>query len=323
MPILEGSAAPRVLSMELERYKGNPVLSPTDNWWENKAVFNCAAARSNGTVHLLYRAIGQDGVSRFGHASSKNGMDVTERDKTPAYESAGDELERLGVEDPRVTRIEDTYYITYTGASLYPCGERRPDLLNPVPWRCRVGLLSTKDFITYRKHGCILPDMDNKDVVLFPEKINGKYVMLHRTFPNMWIAYSEDLETWHDHKLLMRVQPGEWDSNRIGAGAPPIKTEYGWLNFYHGVDHKRVYRLGILLLDLEDPSKVIGRSVDPILSPDEDYEKYGLVPNVVFTCGAVEFGDQYHVYYGGADKVIGVAGMDRSDLKKVKLEKPV
>lgn len=308
--------------MELERYNANPVLAPTDNWWENKAVFNCAAVRSNGDIHILYRAQGDDDVSRFGYACTQNGLDIIRRDDSPNYESVGDELERLGVEDPRITRIDDTYYITYTGVSLYPCCESRPSPLKSVPWRCRVGLISTKDFRTYTKHGCILPDMDNKDVVLFPEKIDGRYVMLHRTFPNMWIAYSDDLVHWYDHKLLMRVQPGSWDCNRIGAGAPPIKTEYGWLNFYHGVDHKRNYRLGILLLDLDDPSKVIGRSADPILSPDEDYEKEGLVPNVVFTCGAVESNGNYLVYYGGADKVIGVATMPREDMKKVKMEVP-
>lgn len=309
--------------MELERYEGNPVLSPTEKWWESRAVFNCAAARLDGSVHVLYRAIGEDGVSRLGYACSRNGLDVVERGETPAYESAGDELERLGVEDPRITRIEDAYYVTYTGASAYPCGESRPNLFRPVPWRCRVGLLSTRDFKTFQRHGCILPDMDNKDAVLFPEKIGGKYVMLHRIFPNIWIAYSEDLRTWHDHKLVMRVQPGAWDCDRIGAGAPPIKTEYGWLNFYHGVDHRRTYRLGILLLDLNDPSKAVGRSAEPVLSPEMDYERLGLVMNVVFTCGAVEMDDRYYVYYGGADKVIGVATMDRSDLRKVRLEKPV
>lgn len=309
--------------MELERYKGNPVISPTDNWWETEAVFNCAAARSNGHVHILYRAIGNDGVSRFGHALSENGLDIITRGDTPAYESVGDELEKLGVEDPRITQIEDRYYITYTGVSLYPCCEAFPSLVKSAPWRCRVGLISTTDFKNYDKHGCILPDVDNKDVVLFPEKINGKYVMLHRTFPNMWIAFSDDLVSWHDHQLLMRVQPGAWDCNRIGAGAPPMKTEYGWLNFYHGVDHQRNYRLGILLLDLDDPTKVIGRSADPILSPDEDYEKVGLVPNVVFTCGAVEMNGQYIVYYGGADKVIGIATMDCDDLKKIRMEQPV
>jgi predicted GH43/DUF377 family glycosyl hydrolase len=309
--------------MELERYEGNPVLVPTENWWENEAVFNCAAARSNGKVNILYRAIGHDGVSRFGYAYTENGLDIAGRDELPIYESMGDELERLGVEDPRITRIEDTYYITYTGASVYPCCETNPSLYKSVPWRCRVGLLSTKDFRTYTKHGCILPDMDNKDVVLFPEKIGDRYVMLHRTFPNIWMAYSDDLVRWYDHKLVMRVQPGAWDCDRIGAGAPPIKTEYGWLNFYHGVDHKRVYRLGVLLLDLDDPSKVIGRSREPILSPEEDWEKVGLVPDVVFTCGAVEMNGHYLVYYGGADKVIGVATMDRSDLRTVKLEKPV
>lgn len=309
--------------MELERYNRNPVLSPTENIWENEAVFNCAAAYMDDKVHLLYRAIGNDGVSRFGYATSENGLDISERPQNPIYESTGDELETLGVEDPRITQIEDEFFITYTGVSLYPCSRPRPSLSNSVPWRCRVGLLSTRDFKSYKKHGCILPDMDNKDVVLFPEKVGGRYVMLHRIFPNIWIAYSDDLVTWYDHKLLLRVQPGAWDCDRIGAGAPPIKTEDGWLNIYHGVDHQRNYRLGVLMLDLDDPSKVIGRSCDPILGPDEDYEKVGLVPNVVFSCGVVDIDDRYYVYYGGADKVIGVATMDKSDMKKVKLEKPV
>jgi beta-1,2-mannobiose phosphorylase / 1,2-beta-oligomannan phosphorylase len=308
--------------MELKRYRENPVISPTENWWENKAVFNCAASRTNGTIHILYRAIGEDNVSRFGYAASKNGLDISQRDTSPRYQSVGDELEKLGVEDPRVTCIDGTYFITYTGVSLYPCCPTRPSMNKAVPWRCRVGLLSTKDFVTYEKLGCILPDMDNKDVVLFPEKINGKYVMLHRTFPNIWMAYSEDLTSWHDHKLVMRVQPGSWDCDRIGAGAPPIKTEHGWLNFYHGVDHRRVYRLGVLLLDLDDPSKVIARSAEPILSPEKAWEKEGLVPNVVFTCGAVEKDDRYFVYYGGADKVIAVATMDKTDMQKVKMELP-
>lgn len=297
------------------------MLAPTDNWWENKAVFNCAAARLNGNVHILYRAIGDDGISRFGYAMSANGLDIAERSCLPVYESLGDELERLGVEDPRITEIEGTYYITYTGASVYPCSAAQPGTaITCIPWRCRVGLLSTKDFISYRKHGCILPDMDNKDVVLFPERINGKYVMLHRTFPDIWIAYSDDLVHWTDHKIIMRVQPGGWDCNRIGAGAPPIRTEQGWLNFYHGVDDGRNYRLGVLMLDLDDPSKVIGRSAEPILSPEKKWEQDGLVPNVVFTCGAVEMDGQYIVYYGGADKVIAVATMDTDDLSKIKLE---
>lgn len=306
--------------MELERYESNPVLSPRENWWESKAVFNCAAARDNGKVHLIYRAIGDDGISRFGYACSENGLDVTERHSVPIYESMGDELERLGVEDPRITRIGDTFYITYTGASVYPYCEARPGS-GGIPWRCRVGLLSTKDFRAFQKHGCILPDMDDKDAVLFPEKIGGKYVMLHRTLPNIWIAYSDDLVEWHDHKIVMHVRPGAWDCDRIGAGAPPIKTEDGWLEFYHGVDGQRVYRLGILLLDLEDASKVIGRSADPVLSPVEPWEREGLVPNVVFTCGAVEMDSRYHIYYGGADRVVAVATLEREDVRKVKLEK--
>lgn len=306
--------------MFARRYDKNPVLSPTSRWWETKAVFNCGVADKDGTIHMLYRAVGDDNISRLGYAWSRDGFNF-ERAHLPAYESPpGDEFERLGSEDPRITLIDDTYYILYVGTSVYPAAEERPPTFKVgPPWRCRVSLLSTKDFKTYERHGVVLPEFDDKDAVLFPEKINGKYVMYHRILPDIWISYSDDLIHWYGHKSVMAPKLGSWDSERIGAGAPPIKTENGWLNIYHGVDDNRVYRLGIFYSDLDDPSKIISRSSVPILTPEESFECLGPVCNVVFTCGVLERNGQYLIYYGGADSAIGVATFDVDKVKDVEM----
>jgi predicted GH43/DUF377 family glycosyl hydrolase len=139
--------------------------------------------------------------------------------------------------------------------------------------------------------------------------------MLHRIHPDIWIAYSDDLIHWNGHRVIMTPRKGYWDSEKIGAGAPPIKTEKGWLIFYHGVDGDNVYRLGVALLDLEDPSIVLKRQEEPVLEPEKYYELEGIVPNVVFTCGAVEVNDTYYVYYGGGDYVIGVATVKKEEVR--------
>ncbi|HOK55545.1 MAG TPA: glycosidase, partial [Armatimonadota bacterium] len=286
----------------------------------SKAVFNCAVAEHDGKVHMLYRAVGDDGISRFGYAVSDDGFNFV-RSHIPAYESpAGDEWERLGCEDPRITRIDDTFYIPYVGTSVYPVAEQRqPTFKIGPPWRCRVSMLSTTDFKSYTRHGVILPEFDDKDAVIFPEKIGGKYVMYHRLLPDIWISYSDDLINWYDHKPVMTPKAGSWDNERIGAGAPPIKTPEGWLNFYHGVDDNRVYRLGVFLSDLDDPSKIISRSKMPILNPEHAFECVGQVCNVVFTCGVIERDGQYLIYYGGADSSIGVATLGKDRLKDIEM----
>jgi predicted GH43/DUF377 family glycosyl hydrolase len=305
--------------MIAQRYSKNPILSPTSNWWETKAVFNCAVVEKDGVINMLYRAVGDDNISRFGYAASYDGFNF-ERYPLPIYEGPlGDEFERLGCEDPRITIIDGTYYIPYVGTSVYPAIENRPSTFKiGPPWRCRVSLLSTKDFKSFTRYGVILPEFDDKDAVLFPEKIQGKYVMYHRVLPDIWVSYSDDLINWYDHKPVMSPKSGSWDSERIGAGAPPIKTADGWLNFYHGVDEKRVYRLGVFLSDLNDPTKIIARSVGPILDPEEAFECTGSVCNVVFTCGVIERNGEYLIYYGGADSSIGVATLDASRLKDIK-----
>ena len=335
--------------MKLKRHEQNPILEPIKkNKWESGAVFNCGAVYKGGLVHLLYRAIGDYGSykSTLGYAVSEDGFNFQRYDK-PALESI--ELYEIGgCEDSRITEIEGKFYVTYVAHSEHACAE------NGI---ARTALASTTDFINFERHGIITHEgADDKDVVLFPEKIDGKYVMLHRPInwtkkdvyeitdglylkvknktikwpleeipifpekPSIWIAYSEDLKNWHSHKVVMKSER-EWEGVKIGAGPPPIKTDKGWLLIYHGSswlpdskfkDYKgeiynRIYKAGVALLDLKDPSKVIARTKEPILEPEEDYEIFGDVPNVVFPEGAVVKGDELFVYYGAADKTCCLA----------------
>ncbi|BCW97924.1 MAG: glycosidase [Armatimonadota bacterium] len=300
--------------MLFTRHPANPVLGPSDLWWEYRATFNCAAAEKDGRVYLLYRAIGDDPLSRLGLAVSEDGV-LFERYNLPVFEGDPDNpWERLGVEDPRATFLDGTFYVTYVAASVYPAGHPRPAFSFGAPWRTRVCLAATDDLQNYRRLGVILPDSDNKDVVLFPEKIRGRYCLMHREYPDMWVAFSEDLIHWTDHRRILSPRPGYWDCNRIGAGAPPFKTELGWVEIYHGVDDDRRYMAGIALLDLEDPSRVIGRSAEPLLVPSEWYECEGLVPNVCFPSGVIERDGVFYVYYGAADRYVALATVSRKDL---------
>jgi len=163
----------------------------------------------------------------------------------------------------------------------------------------------------WKGHRVVLEE-PNKDGGLLPEKIDGRYMLFHRREPNIWVGYSKDLVDWKNHKIIMSPIEGTWQSKKIGIAGPPIKREDGWLLFYHGVDSNNEYRLGAALLDLKDPSKVIHRQAEPILVPELGWEKRGLVPNVVFSCGAVEIGNMYYVYYGGADTHIGVASIEKN-----------
>lgn len=287
--------------MKLKRFINNPVLKPKkQNDWESKLVFNPAAVLENGLFHLLYRAVGDDDISRIGYAVSVDGYEFLRFDK-PVFSPRGIS-ESKGCEDPRIVCLEGTFYMTYTAYSLKGI---------------RVSLASTKNFIQWERHGVVLPDMENKDAVLFPEKVNGRYVMLHRPMDpprSIWIAYSDDLLRWSDFKKVMTPIEGRWDSVGIGSASPPVRTEKGWLLIYHGIDEESVYRLGVALLDLDDPSRLIGRYPHPILEPEEDYELRGEVREVVFGCGICEVGDKYFIYYGAADRVICGAIADKREL---------
>ena len=291
----------------LERYRGNPILTPTSHWWENRQVFNSGATIYQGKVILLYRAQGEDKVSRFGLAHLRNGVEVAERSSLPVFgPDAHDERERCGTEDPRITSLDGRYYVCYTAASPRPAIKQAHRDEN-VSWRVRIAIAVTKDFSDFQRIGFAFPGQDDKNGALFPTRIRGKYYLAHRIFPNIHLGVSGNLRGWHDLGPLLGVRSGKWDSNRAGAGAPPLWTPYGWLFFYHGVDDQHTYRLGVALLDLEHPRRVLARADNPILEPKESYEREGFVPSVVFTCGVVESEDRYFVYYGGADSVLGVA----------------
>lgn len=298
--------------MPLVRFSKNPILKPGSNWWETQAVYNPGVAIYKDKILLLYRAQGPEWVSRFGLAESSDGHSFKKVSEFPVMEpDINEPLERLGIEDPRIVKMGESYLITYTAASLYPArsSEKGAQSLFKigVPWRIRIGLVQTKDFNSFEKLGFLFEGLDAKDTILFPEKIKDQYVLITRSDPNMVISYSNNLVTWTQPEFLMGPRFGMWDGLKIGAGAPPLKTKDGWLLFYHGINDQKVYHLGALLLDLNNPKIILARSKKPLLTPQKPYEKRGLTPNIVFTCGAIEWGDRYFIYYGGADRVICLA----------------
>lgn len=219
------------------------------------------------------------------------------------------EYETYGIEDPRITQIGDTFYIAYVCVSHHGVA---------------TALMSTKDFESYQRHGVIFCP-DNKDVLLFPEKLDGQYVAMHRpmpmmkfTTPQIWIARSPDLLHWGHHEQLIG-NGSQWMRDRAGGGTPPIKTEQGWLTVYHGSNKlpgqggAGVYTAGLMLLDKKNPSKIVGRSSEPIMEPQAEFEKRGFLDTVVFPTGLLERDNIYYVYYGAADDAVGVAGFKRED----------
>jgi predicted GH43/DUF377 family glycosyl hydrolase len=239
---------------------------------------------------------GKDYLTTMSHlrlVASDDGVHFHEVDDYPSLVGKG-ELESFGIEDCRVARIGSTYYLTYTQVSPNGVG---------------VGLRSTSDWRTFRQHGMMLAP-HNKDCAIFTEQIGGKYYALHRpSSPSLggnyiWLAESPDLEHWGNHRCLAHSRTGMWDSARVGAGAAPIRTADGWLEIYHGANHEHRYCLGALLLDLEQPWKVLARSREPIMEPVADYERAGFFGNVVFTNGHLVDGDTVTIYYGASDSVI-------------------
>lgn len=242
-------------------------------------------------------------ISHFRLAESTDGIHFNIDDK-PTIMPKGI-YETWGIEDPRIVCIEDTYYITY--AAISPLGV------------CP-SMIKTKDFKTFEHLGVILPP-ENKDVVLFPEKINDKYYLIHRPvpsaigMPNMWISSSLDLINFGEHQCLLKVDGTiPWQKGRLGAGAPPVKTEKGWLHIYHAADQDDRYVLSAFLTDLEKPYKITHILKDPLVTPDETYEQDGFYENVVFTCGLVEENHTYIIYYGAADDKIASVAIDKEKL---------
>ncbi len=295
----------------------NPIISPRlENEWEAWQTFNPGVILLDGNVHFLYRAVGRDGISRLGYAVSKDGFTINDRLPNPVYEHrTGDRRFIIysyfsggsfgGAEDPRLVRVdgEDILYMTYTACD------------NGL----RVGLTSIKvdDFINkkweWRPPMLIsLPDEVHKNWSLFPEKINGQYAILHSIKPNIQIEYRDSLE-FDDADFIKSFhggapQKGCWDKWLRGAGAPPLKTKYGWLLFYHAMDNDwSKYKVGAMLLDLNDPTKILYRAKEPVLEPEEIYENNGYKPGIVYISGAVIKDGNLLVYYGCSDSYVSVA----------------
>ncbi len=287
------------------KYQKNPILQPRkDLAWEAKAVLNAAAIKVGGEIKLIYRAIGQDGISRLGLAVSQDGYNFERFDKPLLEPEQYNEFEVMGIEDPRICYFDEEYHLVYVAASLYPPNHPHPVWATDRPWRVRVSLARTKDFKNFERDQVVIDELDSKDGALFPERINDKIHLLHREYPNICMCSGETWYRWDDNKVIAGPREGMWDNDRIGAGPSPIRTPEGWLLIYHGVDEQHVYRQGAMLLDLNDPSKVIARSQEPFLEPEEDYEKNGVVDNVTFSCGMIEKDGELIIYYGAADRVL-------------------
>lgn len=319
--------------MKLAKHSGNPILSPhPKHAWEDLAVCNPGAWYEHGTFYLLYRAAGndKDHVIRFGLATSKDGLNFKRASTRPLLGPSLDGEDAGCIEDPRVVKIDGHYFITYAYRPYFPGQywlQPNNEAYNPhdktLPaafgenLTCS-GLLLSEDLQHFRRLGRITdPTLDDRDVILFPEKINGQYALLHRPkqwvgrkygtqHPAMWIRFSKDLLTWGPSTMLAKGTFG-WE-RKIGGSTPPIKTSRGWFTTYHAVDDKGVYRVGAMMLDLKDPRKVLARTRQPILEPEADFEWRGLYKHgVVFPCGNVVKDGVLYVYYGCADKYIGVA----------------
>lgn len=274
------------------------------------STFNPGAIKYNNKILLLIRVEDMRGFSHLTLARSKDGKTGWDIDKTPTIKpNILRNEERWGVEDPRIVWLEERqqYAISYVSFSKD----------GPV-----VSLALTKDFKTFDHLGAMLPPED-KDASLFPRLINGKYVMIHRPIirgeAHIWIAFSPDLTHWGEHKILIPVRPGWWDSHRVGLGTPPIETDEGWLLIYHGTRitaSGSLYRVGLALLDLDEPWKIIRRCDNWVFGPCEDYERIGDVPGVTFPVGVIinEKTNELMMYYGAADTSVCLAIANLDDV---------
>lgn len=326
----------RTAILSFERHEANPVIQPnTGNHWESKATFNPAALFAEGKIHLLYRAIGDNDVSVLGYAVSQNGFDVEGQLPHPAYAQhkafEADMKKQYvppapyssgggwngGCEDPRLTLVDDTVHLIYTAFDGWGS------------IRVAMSTLPLKNFLEndwrWTKPIFLSPPQEiHKNWVLFPEKIRGKYAILHSISPNVLIDYVDDMKIFSGEKFIRSYysgrsgRAGKWDNWVRGVGPTPMKTKYGWLVLYHAMDNEDPdrYKLGAMLLDLNDPTKVLYRSRSPFLEPDVSYENDGFKAGVVYCCGSAIMNDTLFIYYGGADTVTCVATLDLEKFMK-------
>lgn len=295
----------------VRRWEGNPVLSIRDLPFLASDVHNAGAVKYKGDYILLVTVENLPGDCSIFRARSKDGRDFTIDESpilSPSSEGPFAPYESHGVRDARITNFDGTFYIVYLAESSHGF---------------RLGLAKTADFSAVERVA-LISEPDTKNGTLFPRKIGGKFARLERPREggNIWISYSDDLIHWGGWEVVMTPRSGFWDYHRIGAAAPPLETECGWLLFYYGVKNVPggpLFRLGLAFLDLDDPSKVIGRSNVPILAPHEPYERIGDVSNLIFSCGAVlsDDGSEVEIYYGAADSCICLGTVPVDELERV------
>lgn len=292
----------------VKRYADNPILTKNDVPYPVETVHNAAVVKHEGRYIMLFRSHLRNGRSIIGLAESDDGFQFRVHSEpfiTPATEEPYAAYEEFGVEDPRICHIDGEFLITYSAYSRHGV---------------RVALARTKDFSQFERVA-LITQADYRNVVIFPEKFNGRYVRLDRPHSeispwSIWISYSHDLIHWGDSRVVIKPLTYHWDEMKVGPGATPIKTDKGWLNIFHGVFKTMagsVYRLGVALHALDDPSRILGVADDWILQPEAPWEVTGYVHNVVFTCGAVAEEDRsIKIYWGGADTVmcVGLAQID-------------
>jgi len=321
LPLIMGLLLKKPKMLKLQRAEENPIIQPVkEHAWESKATFNPAAIYLGGRVHIIYRAMSDDNTSVFGYATSQDGVHIDYRSPEPIYVPREKFEQKLvpggnsGCEDPRLTRIGNRLYMLYTAYN----GREHP--------RVAVTSISVTDFLSQKwdwsKPVAIAPpEIDNKDAFLFPQALDGKYICVHRFGNCIDYDFCSSLNfkgnVWLDEHRWIERRRGWWDSEKVGAAGPPVKTREGWAMLYHGVSEDKVYRVGAVLLDLKNPVKVLARLVYPILEPEAPYEMEGQVPKVVFPCGNVILKDNLYVYYGGGDRVVGVATVNLRELLSI------
>jgi len=301
----------------VKRYRNNPILTKDNVPYEVVTVHNAGVVKHKGKYIMLFRSHLRNGRSIIGIAHSENGYDFEVHPEpflVPSTEGIFSEYEEYGVEDPRITCIDEEYLIIYSAYSRHGV---------------RVALAKTRNFETLERIA-LITQADYRNVVIFPERFNGRYARLDRPHSeispwSIWISYSPDLIHWGDSKILIKPMTYHWDEMKIGPGSTPIKTPKGWLNIFHGVFPTMdgsVYRLGVALHDLHDPSRILGVADEWILQPEDPWEITGYVHNVVFTCGAVDDKDgTLKIYWGGADTVMCVGTAYIDDLINLCLNK--
>jgi len=329
--------------MKLIKAKENPILKPhPDHPWEDLVVCNPGAWYEDGTFYLLYRGAGHDEAHliHLGLATSKDGFNFERVSDQPVMSPTPDGFDAGCVEDPRIVKFDDLFYVTYAYRP-FPPGQYWLKKSFDHGWpksahwpkgllynTTNTGLAISKDLKTFKKLGRMTKhSIDNRDVILFPEKINGKYVMLHRPVewvgpkygcevPSIWLAFSDDLMEWKDDYMLA-TSTFDWESKKLGGSTPPLRTKDGWLVIYHGVSKTdEQYRVGVMLLDINDPRKILARSSDYIMEPEFPYETEGYYTGCVFPTGNIIKDDTLYVYYGGADRFVCVATCSVTELLK-------